>query len=163
MSPEDGPRASRLSVSGPTTAPWLDILKTCLLWTALPAAAAAVFSLLGPGIAGAASVAAGWAMIALFFGISLLVGHVVGRSNPSGAIGMFAVTYAIKVVGFAAILLIFGVPEWLERPWFAFTALGAVVMWQAAEIFAYSRTRQLIFSEAPNGPDNSVKGAPGGS
>ena len=162
MSPEDGPRASRLSVSGPTTAPWLRILKTALLWTVLPAAAAAALSLLGPGITGAASVGAGWALIALFFGISLLVGHVVGRSNPSGAIGMFAVTYAVKVVGFAVILWMFGVPAWLERPWFAFAALGTVVIWQTAEIFAFSRTRQLIFSEAPS-PDNSVKGAAGGS
>ncbi len=37
----------------------------------------------------------------LFFGISLLVGHFVGRNNPSGAIGIFVATYFIKVVGFA--------------------------------------------------------------
>ena len=163
MSPADGARASRIIASGPTKGPWLRILKVCLLWTGIPAAAAAAAALLGPGIAGSASVAAGWALIAVFFGISLLVGHVVGRKNPSGAIGMFAVTYAVKVVGFAAILWLVGMPEWLEGEWFFYTAIGTVVLWQAAEILTFSRTRQLIFSDAPAGTDNAGKGISGES
>lgn len=159
MSQAKGARGMRISASGPSNAPWLSILATSVLWTAVPAAAAAGAALLGPGVSGAASVGAGWALIVLFFGISLLVGHAVGRKNPSGAIGMFAVTYAVKVVGFAAALWAFGVPEWLERPWFAFAALGTVVIWQIAEIRAFSRTRQLIYSDAPAGADNSLKGA----
>ncbi|MBF4993570.1 hypothetical protein ITX31_05535 [Arthrobacter gandavensis] len=158
MSQADGARATRISASGPTDAPWLRILWTSLVWTAIPAAAAASAALLGPGVAGAASVAAGWGLIAIFFGISLLVGHVVGRKNPSGAIGMFAVTYAVKVVGFAVVLWMVGVPAWLDRPWFAFAALGTVVIWQTAEIRAFSRTRQLIFSEVPLNADNSPRG-----
>ena len=163
MSPADGARALRISASGPTKAPWLDILKACLIWTGIPAAVAAAAAFLAAGTPGAASVAAGWALIALFFGISLLVGHVVGRKNPSGAIGMFAVTYALKVVGFAVILWLVGKPEWLESQWFFFTSIGTVVLWQTAEIFTFSRTRQLIFSDAPAGTDNSVKGIPGES
>ena len=159
MSQADGARAKRISASGPTEAPWLRILRTSLVWTGVPAAAAAAAAFAGPGPAGAASVAAGWAIIALFFGLSLLVGHVVGRKNPSGAIGMFAVTYAFKVVGFAAGLLVIGVPDWLERTWFAAAALGSVIIWQAAEIRAFSRTRQLIFSDAPPNTDNSLRGA----
>ena len=159
MSQANGGLAKRISVSGPTDAPWIGILKTSLLWTAVPALAAACVALAGPGINGAFSVAAGWALIVLFFGISLLVGHVVGRKNPSGAIGMFAVTYAVKVVGFAAVLWMVGVPQWLERPWFAYAALGTVVIWQVAEIRAFSRTRQLIYSDAPAGAGKEVKGA----
>ncbi|MBD7995476.1 hypothetical protein H9639_09230 [Arthrobacter sp. Sa2CUA1] len=161
MSPAEGPRASRLSVSGPTAAPWLNILKACLLWTGIPAAAAAAAAFLAAGAPGAASVASGWLLIALFFGISLLVGHVVGRKNPSGAIGMFAVTYAVKVVGFAVILWLVGKPAWLEGPWFFYTAIGTVVLWQTAEVIAFSRTRHLIYSDAPASPDNSAKGISG--
>lgn len=161
MSPADGARASWISASGPAKTPWLDILKTCLTWTAVPAAAAAALSLLGPGPGGAASVAAGWALVALFFGISLLVGHVVGRRNPSGAIGMFAVTYAVKVVGFAVVLWLFGKPDWLAGPWFLFTAVGAVVLWQVAEIRTFSRTRLLLFSDAPVSRENAAKGIDG--
>jgi len=159
MSQPDGARAKRISASGPTEAPWLRILGTSLIWTGIPAAAGAAAALPGPGSAGAASVAAGWAIIALFFGLSLLVGHVVGRKNPSGAIGMFAVTYAFKVVGFAAGLLLIGVPDWLERSWFAIAALGTVIIWQVAEIRAFSRTRQLIFSDVSPDADNSLRGA----
>ncbi|MEB7448511.1 hypothetical protein ACFVRT_00460 [Arthrobacter koreensis] len=160
MSQADGARAKRISASGPTDAPWLRILGTSLAWTGIPAAAAAAAALIaGPGPAGAASVAAGWGLIALFFGLSLVVGHVVGRKNPSGAIGMFAVTYAVKVVGFAVALWSVGVPEWLERPWFAFAALGTVVIWQVAEIRAFSRTRQLIYNDVSAPTDDAAKGA----
>ena len=41
MSQANGARAKRISASGPTDAPWLRILKTSLLWTAIPAALAA--------------------------------------------------------------------------------------------------------------------------
>ena len=148
MRSDDGSRpGGYLTPSGPTTAPWLGILKAAFLLTGaavVPAAAvAAVVS--GPGAA--ASALLGWFLIAAFFGISLLVGHFVGRSNPSGAIGMFAVTYAIKIVGFAVILFVLGAPEWLHREWFGLTAVGAVVLWQAAEVRAYSRTRHLIYTD----------------
>ncbi|MCC3273839.1 hypothetical protein MUK71_11140 [Arthrobacter zhangbolii] len=157
MRSEDGSRSGGyLTPSGPTAAPWLGILRAAFLLTGAAAvlAAAAAAVLTGPGAA--ASSLLGWFLIAAFFGISLLVGHFVGRSNPSGAIGMFAVTYAIKIVGFAAILFGLGTPEWLHREWFSLTAVGAVVLWQAAEVRAYSRTRHLIYADIP---DETTKGA----
>ncbi|KAD3436348.1 hypothetical protein GD627_16245 [Arthrobacter yangruifuii] len=136
-----------LTASGPTKAPWLGILRSALALSggAAVLAAAAAAPISGPGAA--ASALSGWFLIAAFFGISLLVGHVVGRSNPSGAIGMFVVTYAIKIAGFAVILLVLGTPEWLHTEWFALTAVGAVVLWQFAEIRAFSRSRHLIYSD----------------
>lgn len=148
MSPAQGARTGQaLRASGPTTAPWLKILATALAWTGAAAAAAALAALAAVGASGPASVAAAWLLIVVFFGISLLVGHTVGRKNPSGAIGMFAVTYAIKVVGFAVILYFVRAPEWLDREWFAYTAIGCVIVWQIAELFTFSRTRHLIFTE----------------
>ncbi|MCC9146551.1 MULTISPECIES: hypothetical protein [unclassified Arthrobacter] len=149
MRSADGSRSGGyLTPSGPTKAPWLGILRTALAVTGGAAVLAAVVAALSAGAGAAASALSGWFLIAAFFGISLLVGHVVGRSNPSGAIGMFVVTYAIKVVGFAVILFGLGTPVWLHREWFALTAVGAVVLWQVAEIRAFSRTRHLIFNDA---------------
>ncbi|MCC9203514.1 hypothetical protein [Arthrobacter sp. zg-Y769] len=148
MRSADGPRPGGfLTPSGPTTAPWLGILGTALAVTGTAAVLAAVAAGLTAGLSAAASSLLGWLLIAAFFGISLLVGHLVGRRNPSGAIGMFMVTYVIKVVGFAVILFGLGTPDWLHREWFALTAVGAVVLWQVAEIRAFSRTRHLIFSD----------------
>ena len=150
MRSSDGSRSGGyLTPSGPTKAPWLGILRTALAVTGGGAVLAAAAAALISGPEAAASSLLGWFLIVAFFGISLLVGHFVGRSNPSGAIGMFVVTYAIKVVGFAVILFMLGVPEWMHREWFALTAVGVVVLWQAAEIRAFSRTRHLIYSEAP--------------
>ena len=148
MRSTDGSRSGGyLTPSGPTTAPWLGILGRAVAVTGgaalLAATAAAVFT----GLEAAASSVLGWFLIAAFFGISLLVGHFVGRKNPSGAIGMFVVTYAIKIVGFAVILFGLGTPVWLHREWFALTTVGAVVLWQATEIRAFARTRLLIFNE----------------
>ena len=150
MRSTDGSRSGGyLTPSGPTTAPWLGILGRAVAVTGgaalLAAAAAAVFT----GLEAAASSVLGWFLIAAFFGISLLVGHFVGRKNPSGAIGMFVVTYAIKIVGFAIILFGLGTPVWLHREWFALTAVGAVVLWQVVELRAFARTRHLIFTETP--------------
>ena len=83
----------------------------------------------------------------LFFGISLLVGHFVGRNNPSGAIGVFVATYFIKVVGFAAVLFVLGAPAWLHARWFVAGAVTAVVLWQAAEIFGFSKARLQIYND----------------
>ncbi|UWX96212.1 hypothetical protein N2K95_11090 [Arthrobacter zhaoxinii] len=156
MRSADGSRPrGYLTPSGPTKAPWLGILGTALAVTGGAAVLAAAVAALTAGISAAVSSLSGWFLIAAFFGISLLVGHVVGRSNPSGAIGMFMVTYAIKVVGFAVILFGIGTPVWLHREWFALTAVGAVVLWQVAEIRAFSRSRHLIYSD---GTDTAREG-----
>ena len=147
-SPDGSRPRGFLTPSGPTTAPWLGILGKALAVTGGAAVLAAVAAAVFTGTDAAASSALGWFLIAAFFGISLLVGHFVGRRNPSGAIGMFVVTYAIKVVGFAVILFGLGTPDWLHREWFALSAVGAVVLWQATEIRAFARTRHLIFTDA---------------
>lgn len=99
------------------------------------------------GGSGVASAVFGYAVVALFFGVSLLVGHFVGRSNPSGALGIFVVTYAIKVVGFAGVLFLLGAPPWLERVWFFGTAVGAVILWQIVEVTVFARSRHQLYND----------------
>jgi ATP synthase protein I len=82
-----------------------------------------------------------------FFAISLLIGHVVGRNNPSGAIGLFVATYFVKVVGFAVVLFAIGAPAWLHAQWFLIGAVVAVVFWQAAEIYGFSKARLQIYND----------------
>jgi ATP synthase protein I len=148
--------------SGPSATPWLNILKKCLLIASAATAVLAVAALVVSGWAGVGSVAFGAVVVVAFFGLSLLVGHIYGRKNPSGAIGVFMVTYLVKVVGFAVILFTLGAPTWLNGPWFAAAGVVVVVLWQATEVVTFSRQRLLLYNDpaepqAPTGSPGETK------
>lgn len=149
MSTPDAPcaRGSGVSAAGPTKSLWLHILLRCVAVTCVTLVVAAVVAFVLHGGGAAASAGFGYAVVVLFFGVSLLIGHFVGRSNPSGALGIFVVTYAIKVVGFAVALFYIGAPHWLDRTWFFGSAVGAVVLWQIVEIAVFARARHQLYHD----------------
>lgn len=136
-----------VGVSGPTSSLWLRLLKLSALSAAAGLVVAAVPAVLLNGATGAFSSTLGGFLVMVFFGISLLVGHFVGRRNPSGAIGLFVATYFVKVVGFAVVLFVIGRPDWLHARWFLIGAVTAVVLWQAAELYGFSKARLQIFND----------------
>lgn len=141
-------------VSGPTKSLWLRLLGICAAVGGGALALVALAALLLAGTAAALSWIFGGALVMGFFAISLVIGHFAGRNNPSGAIGLFAATYFIKVVGFAVVLFAIGTPEWLSRGWFVAGAVVTVVLWQAAEIYGFSTARLQIY----NDPDPTESG-----
>lgn len=146
---DSGPASGNgpVGVSGPTRSLWLRLLALSSVAATAGLVLCSVTAALMVGVNGALSAALGGLLVMLFFGISLLVGHFVGRSNPSGAIGMFVATYFIKVVGFAVVLFLIGAPEWLDGRWFLIGAVVAVVLWQAAEIYGFSKARLQIYND----------------
>ena len=146
---DSGPASGNgpVGVSGPTRSLWLRLLALSSAAAGAGLVLCSVIAALMVGVNGALSAASGGLLVMLFFGISLLVGHFVGRSNPSGAIGMFVATYFIKVVGFAIVLFLIGAPEWLDGRWFLIGAVVAVVLWQAAEIYGFSKARLQIYND----------------
>jgi ATP synthase protein I len=146
---ESGPVSGngKVGASVPTPSLWLTLLKRSSAAAAAGLALCAVPAVILEGAGGALSSTAGGLLVMLFFGISFLVGHFVGRSNPSGAIGMFVATYFIKVVGFAAVLFVVGAPAWLHGRWFVAGAVTAVLLWQAAEIRGFSKARLQIYND----------------
>ncbi|MDP9888975.1 hypothetical protein [Pseudarthrobacter enclensis] len=146
---ESGPASGNghVGASGPTASLWLNLLKRSSIAAGAGLALCAIPAGLLNGATGAVSSVLGGLLVMLFFGISLLIGHFVGRSNPSGAIGVFVATYFIKVVGFAVVLFVIGAPEWLHGRWFIIGAVVAVVLWQAAEIHGFSRARLQIYND----------------
>ncbi|MET3919774.1 hypothetical protein [Arthrobacter sp. UYEF20] len=146
---EPGPASGNgpVGVSGPAKSLWLHLLAIssavgggALLLTGLAA-------LLLDGQAAALSSLFGGALVIAFFAISLLVGHFGGRNHSSGAIGLFAATYFVKVVGFAVVLFAIGAPAWLHGRWFLIGAVVTVVFWQAAEIYGFSKARLQIYND----------------
>ncbi|MFK0001279.1 hypothetical protein [Paenarthrobacter sp. NPDC090522] len=147
-----------VGVFGSVSSLWLRLL---LLSTSVAAIAAAVTSVISAALDGgpaSLSTAAGALLVMLFFAISLLIGHFVGRNNPSGAIGLFVATYFVKVVGFAVVLFALGRPDWLNGRWFLIGAVVSVVAWQAAELYGFSKARLQIFNDPAD-----RKGGPGGT
>lgn len=136
-----------VGVSGPTRSLWLRLL---LISSAAGAGALVLTGIAAAVLDGAAGILSstfGGLLVMLFFAISLLVGHFMGRNNPSGAIGMFVATYFIKVVGFAVVLFVIGAPAWLHSRWFVIGAVATVVLWQAAEIYGFSKARLQIYND----------------
>ncbi|WP_411373641.1 hypothetical protein ACLH0K_11010 [Arthrobacter sp. MPF02] len=149
---DSGPASGKghVGASGPVTSLWLHLLKLSAAAAASGLVLCAALAALLHGTSGAVSAVLGGLLVMLFFGISLLIGHFVGRNNPSGAVGMFVATYFIKVVGFAAVLFVVGAPQWLHSRWFVAGAVTAVVLWQAAELYGFSKARLQIFNDPEN-------------
>jgi ATP synthase protein I len=136
-----------VGVSGPTRSLWLRLL---LLSSAAGAGAivlTGIPALILDGASGVLSSTFGGVLVMLFFAISLLVGHFMGRNNPSGAIGLFVATYFVKVVGFAVVLFVVGAPAWLHGRWFLTGAVATVVLWQVAEVYGFSKARLQIYND----------------
>ncbi|MCM0614818.1 hypothetical protein MOD31_02185 [Paenarthrobacter sp. TYUT067] len=138
---------------------WLRLLLLSSVAALTATAVTCVIAAFMNGGQGPLSAAFGAVLVMLFFGISLLIGHFVGRNNPSGAVGLFVATYFIKVVGFAVVLFVLGAPDWLHGRWFLIGAVVTVVFWQAAEIYGFSKARLQIYNdpeEQKGGPDVSA-------
>jgi ATP synthase protein I len=136
-----------VGVSGPTRSLWLRLLLLSSAAGAVAMLLTGVPAVILNGPEGVLSSTFGGLLVMLFFAISLLVGHFIGRNNPSGAIGMFVATYFVKVVGFAVVLFVVGAPDWLHGRWFLIGAVTTVVLWQGAEIYGFSKARLQIYND----------------
>ncbi|ALV45913.1 hypothetical protein MB46_10880 [Arthrobacter alpinus] len=147
-SAERGP----LTASGPTASPSWNILKKCLRVAGAAVVIMVVLAFIFTDVQGVLSVLFGALLVIVFFGLSLLVGHIVGKKMPSAVMGVFVMTYFVKVVGFAAVLYAMGTPGWLNKPWFAGAAVATVLLWQATEVVNFTKQRFLVFDESAAQP-----------
>ncbi|WP_309082091.1 hypothetical protein [Zhihengliuella sp.] len=143
--PQHGARIPR--AAGETPQPWLTLLRACSLASVGLAAALAIAGLLAAGIEAALSAIGAVVLVLVFFGITLLIGHVVGRRNPRAALGAFMFGYLIKVVGFGAAVFLLGTPDWIDRLWFLIGGVAGVVVWQATELIVFSRLRFQLYDD----------------
>ncbi|RKW71852.1 hypothetical protein [Galactobacter caseinivorans] len=131
--------------------PWMSILLWCM---GLTGAAIVVTALLGLLVAqrpGLLSVLAVGVVVVVFFGLSLLVGHLVGQRAPNAQLAAFMLMYIVKVIGFGAFLLVPHDPFWFNGTWVTIGAVVSVLVWQGVEMYRFSRVRMRIFSETEAG------------
>lgn len=153
---EPGPLSGNGSVgaSGPRRSLWLGLLALSSAAAGGALLLAGIVALVLNGWVGLLSSTFGGLLVMAFFAISLLIGHFVGKDNPSGAVGLFVATYFVKVIGFAVVLFVLGAPAWLHERWFLIGAVVAVVFWQAAEIYGFSKARLQIFNDPRPNPQS---------
>lgn len=143
----NGAARGQIPASGPSTSPSANILKKCLLVGVGGLVVMMVLALVFTDAHGVLSVVFGSLLVMAFFGLSLLVGHIVAKRKPKAVMNAFFLSYIVKVFGFAAVLLSLGVPTWLNKPWFAGAAVASVLLWQATEVVVFSKQRFLLFNE----------------
>ncbi|MBT2513956.1 hypothetical protein [Arthrobacter sp. ISL-30] len=148
-------RPRGVGVRGTAKSLWMGLLVLSSTAAVIAVAATSVVAAFLNGVEGTLSAAFGAALVMLFFAISLLIGHYVGRNNPSGAVGLFVATYFVKVVGFAVVLFVLGTPDWLHDRWFLIGAIVTVVAWQATEIYGFSKAKLQLYNDpAPSKGDD---------
>ncbi|WP_417233991.1 hypothetical protein [Arthrobacter sp.] len=133
--------------SGETPSPWLSILRKCSTVTAITTVLAAFVGWLVSGLPAAGSALAAGVVVIIFFGISLGIGHLVGRRNPSATFGAFMIGYVVKVVVLGVLAFGFGTPAWLDGTWLLIGVVSAVVIWQIVELHAFSRLRLQLYND----------------
>ncbi|MFJ3956520.1 hypothetical protein [Arthrobacter sp. NPDC090010] len=151
--PARSSRASRATAASGTESLWLRLLALSSAVAGVGLLLTSVVAWLLNGGLGALSAFCGGLLVMVFFGISLLAGHLIGRRNPSGAVGLMAGLYFVKVIVFGVLFLVLGPPSWLLGRWFVTAAVVTVILWQVAELYGFSKARLLIFNER-KGPEN---------
>lgn len=129
--------------------PWLGIALKSGLVTLGAGLVVTVIGTITSGTSGFVSSLAAMLVVVLFFGISLAVAAYVGHKAPKAIMGAFLVTYIVKVIGFGALLLIPRDPAWFSRLWITVSAVTCVLVWQAVEVYLFSKLRLQIFDDAP--------------
>ena len=113
---------------------------------ALTAVAAAVMvavcAALG-GVKGLYGALIGVAIVAVFFGLSVLVVGRAARISPQAMMVAAMVTYVVKIVGLAVVVsILHGMTSFSDRA-LGFTALGCILVWSATQIITTMKLKVL--------------------
>jgi ATP synthase protein I len=124
---------------------------------ALTAVAAAVMvavcAALG-GVKGLYGALIGVAIVAVFFGLSVLVVGRAARISPQAMMVAAMVTYVVKIVGLAVVVsILHGMTSFSDRA-LGFTALGCILIWSAAQVVTAMKVKMLYVEpeEQPQQP-----------
>jgi ATP synthase protein I len=113
---------------------------------ALTAVAAAIMvavcAALG-GVKGLYGALIGVAIVAVFFGLSVLVVGRAARISPQAMMVAAMVTYVVKIVGLAVVVsILHGMTSFSDRA-LGFTALGCILVWSAAQVVTAMKVKML--------------------
>jgi ATP synthase protein I len=93
------------------------------------------------GVDGAVGALLGCLVVLGFFGLSLLVMKWTARTDPMNAFGGALLSYAIKIVALAGVLLVFRDTTLFDPQAFGLTILACAGVWLIFEVRAFLRAQ----------------------
>ncbi len=130
------------------------MLLHCAVPTALAGVVGAVVSGLLAGGKGAIGAAAGAVVVILFMGGGLAGLQKTAKSYPHLFQAMGLLLYTTQILLLAVVLAVFRDTTLFDPKTFAFTLLGATLVWIAAQARAHSKAK-ILYVE----PDSSASGS----
>jgi ATP synthase protein I len=127
------------------------VRRSAALTGAVAAVCVAVCAALG-GAKGLYGALIGVAIVTAFFGISVLVVGRAARISPQVMMAAAMISYVVKIIGFAIVVILLGKSTAFNGRMLGFTAIICILAWTAAEVVTAIKLR-LPYVE----PDGSGK------
>ena len=109
--------------------------------TAVVAAVCVVVCAALGGAKGLYSALIGVAIVTAFFGISVLVVGRAARISPHVMMAAAMISYIVKIIGFAIVMIALGKSAAIDGRMLGFTAIICILAWSAAEVVTAIRLK----------------------
>jgi ATP synthase protein I len=127
---------------------------------ALTAVAAAIMVAVSAALAGAKGLYGaliGVALVAVFFGLSVLVVGRAARISPPAMMVAAIITYLVKIVALAIVVTILhGMTAFSDRA-LGVTALGCILVWSAAQVITAAKVKMLYVEPDQQPPKQTAR------
>jgi ATP synthase protein I len=95
------------------------------------------------GVKGLYGALIGVAIVAVFFGLSVLIVGRAARISPQAMMAAAMVTYLVKIVALAIVVsALHGMTAFSDRA-LGFTAIGCILVWSAAQVVTAMKVKML--------------------
>ncbi|WP_300610033.1 hypothetical protein [Trebonia sp.] len=118
------------------------VRRAAALTAVVAAVTVAVCAALGGG-KGLFGALVGVAIVTAFFGISVLVVGRAARISPHVMMAAAMISYVVKIIGFAVVMILLGRSTAFNGRMLGFTALVCILAWGAAEVVTAIRLKVL--------------------
>ena len=116
------------------------VRRSAALTAVVAAVCVAVCAALG-GAKGLYSALIGVAIVTAFFGISVLVVGRAARISPHVMMAAAMISYIVKIIGFAIVMIALGKSAAIDGRMLGFTAIICILAWSAAEVVTAIRLK----------------------
>ena len=117
------------------------VVRRAAALTAVVAAVCVVVCAALGGAKGLYSALIGVAIVTAFFGISVLVVGRAAKISPHVMMAAAMISYVIKIIGFAIVMIALGKSAAIDGRMLGFTAIICILAWSAAEVVTAIRLK----------------------